>query len=162
LEEIKRYTYKDLIDKYGKPVFEHEFLPKDYIMTFEEEISDKPYKVAIFSNLKNALGFTICATYGRSEESEWHINAGDKWTIKQMLVLLDYTDKIVIENLQLNSDIANLQTKIFNLENEKQGDFILIQQNLEIMNKQLDRIHELEGLLTKARHDVEPLSANVV
>lgn len=85
MQEIKRYTYQNLVDKYGKPIFEYEILSKDYVMTFDEELQDKPYKVAVFSNFKNALGFTVCATYGRSENSEWHINSGDKWVIKQLL-----------------------------------------------------------------------------
>ena len=117
-----RYTYEKLIEKYGNPIIEYEIVPIEFLMSFEDEAAEKPYKVAIFKNIKNILGFTVCATYQQKENPEWYINAGSKWLIKYLIMDLknteDYNGKIIDENMQLKSYVANFEHKINLLEEQ--------------------------------------------
>lgn len=88
------FTFEELVSKYGEPILKYDIMNTFSSYSIEDDIAEKPYKVAVFNNLKNPLGITICATYNSVENSQWHVNAGDKWLVKMML-----TDKNLVEIL---------------------------------------------------------------
>lgn len=93
-------NFEELIERYGQPLKVLEII-KDRETTIDEDIREKPHKIAIFKNKKNYFGITVCAGFGL-KNTRWNINYGKDWAIKYF-----------VENQLNNKDIEFL--KFFSL-----------------------------------------------
>lgn len=71
--------YELWIERFGDPILKIDVFDEQKEMTFEQELADMPYKIAVFNNPKNQIGMTVCAKY-----ADWHMNCGEKWLIKYL------------------------------------------------------------------------------